>query len=96
MQLTLITLLSSLLALSSFAAKPNIEILKPGASAPDFDLPGVDGNQHRLTEYKGKDVLAVVFTCNHCPTAQAYEGRLIEMVNDYKDKSFLIQEHCRI
>ena len=28
----------------------------------------------------------VVFTCNHCPTAQAYEDRLIRLTADYKDK----------
>lgn len=57
-----------------------------GSQAPDFELPGIDGKNHRLGEYKA-DVLAIVFTCNHCPTAQSYEERLKQMVIDFKDKS---------
>ncbi|MCH1502097.1 MAG: redoxin domain-containing protein [Verrucomicrobiales bacterium] len=35
----------------------------------------------------GEDILAIIFTCNHCPTAQAYEGRIIQAVKDYAEKS---------
>ena len=69
------------------AATPKYEALEIGADAPDFNLKGVDGKMHKLADYKSK-VLAIVFNCNHCPTAQAYEPRLIKMVNDYKDKDF--------
>ena len=57
-----------------------------GSRAPDFELPGIDGKTHRLADYAA-DVLAIVFTCNHCPTAQAYEERLKQMVVDFKSKS---------
>ncbi len=30
--------------------------------------------------------LVVVFTCNHCPTAQAYEDRIIQLHRDYKNR----------
>ncbi len=61
-----------------------------GASAPDFDLPGVDGQNHSLKNFAGAKVLVIVFTCNHCPTAQYYEPRLKQFVTDYKDKSVAV------
>jgi thiol-disulfide isomerase/thioredoxin len=57
-----------------------------GAAAPDFHLPGVDGKTHSLGDYKDAKVLAIVFTCNHCPTAQLYEGRIKKLAADYQDK----------
>jgi len=44
-------------------------ILKIGSQAPDFNLPGVDGKAHRLTDYASSKVLVVIFSCNHCPVA---------------------------
>ena len=35
---------------------------------------------------KTSPVLVILFTCNHCPTAQAYEDRIIQFTSDYKDK----------
>ncbi len=64
-------------------AHPTLEI---GAQAPDFNLPGVDGRKHKLSEYKSFPILAVVFTCNHCPTAQLYEGRIKNLVEEYRPK----------
>jgi thiol-disulfide isomerase/thioredoxin len=55
-----------------------------GSPAPDFALPGVDGKTHTLTEYSKSPVLAVVFTCNHCPASQLYEGRIQKLVEDYR------------
>ena len=57
--------------------------LKIGDEAPEFTLPGVDGKDHSLGEWALKRVLVVIFTCNHCPYAQAYEDRLIELANFY-------------
>jgi thiol-disulfide isomerase/thioredoxin len=68
------------------AAKPLYPVLEIGAQAPDFKLKGIDDKIHSLSEYK-KDILALIFTCNHCPTSQAYEDRIMKMVNDYKEKS---------
>jgi hypothetical protein len=63
------------MALASFAADQP-ETLKIGAQAPDFNLLGVDGKRYSLKSFADADILAVVFTCNHCPTAQAYEERI--------------------
>ncbi len=57
-----------------------------GASAPDFNLPGVDGRNHTLSGFSSAKVLVVVFTCNHCPTSQYYEPRLKEFIADYTPK----------
>jgi len=65
----------------------NLEI---GDSAPDFQLPGVDDKTYSLSDFSKAKLLLVVFTCNHCPTAQAYEPRLIKMHEDYRDKGLAI------
>ncbi len=78
-----------LLAFPVFAAE-KIVPLEIGATAPPFELPGVDGQTYTLDSFADKDVLALVFTCNHCPTAQAYEDDLIQMATDYADKSAAI------
>lgn len=60
--------------------------LEIGAVAPDFKLTGVDDRMYSLASFKDAKVLVVVFTCNHCPTAQAYEDRIIRMTADYSGK----------
>jgi peroxiredoxin len=75
-----------LLAGPSRADPPELKTLEIGAAAPDFALPGVDGRTYRLQDFADAKVLVVVFTCNHCPTAQAYENRLIKMHADYQDR----------
>jgi peroxiredoxin len=62
------------------------DTLEIGSPAPQFHLPGVDGKTYSLDSFKEADILVVVFTCNHCPTAQAYEGRIQQLASDYKDK----------
>ena len=60
--------------------------LELGAKAPDFSLPGVDGRNYTLADFADSKVLVIIFTCNHCPTARAYEGRIKKLASDYKDK----------
>lgn len=67
------------------AEKP-LETLSIGDPAPDFRLPGVDGQYHELSDYRDKEVLVINFTCNHCPTAQAYEQRFIDLATAYSEK----------
>ena len=69
------------------AAQPKgFKALAIGDAAPDFSLPGVDGRTHALKDFADAKVLVVVFTCNHCPTANAYVGRIQKLHDDYKDK----------
>src|SRR6516225_8438600 len=57
-----------------------------GAKAPDFNLPGIDGKTYMLASFKNARVLVIAFICNHCPTSQAYEERLIQLTDDYANK----------
>ncbi len=50
----------------------------------------VSGKTYCLASFKSAKVLVVVFTCNHCPTAQAYEDRLIKLTSDYKNKGVAV------
>jgi peroxiredoxin len=65
-------------------------ILALGSPAPDFTLPGVDGQVHKLSDYASSPVLVVVFTCNHCPIAQMYERRIQQLATDYKNKGVAV------
>jgi len=62
---------------------PTLEI---GQTAPDFLLPGIDGRDYSLKDFDDSKFLVIMFICNHCPTAQSYEDRMIQLVNDYQDK----------
>jgi len=61
-----------------------------GAAAPDFKLLGIDGKNYTLASFSKANILVVVFTCNHCPTAQAYEDRLIQLTKDYALKNVAV------
>src|ERR1700736_4992097 len=65
-------------------------ILKIGAQAPDFNLPGVDGKSHSLKDYASSKVLVVIFSCNHCPVAQMYEKRIKQLVTDYQGRGVAV------
>jgi peroxiredoxin len=78
-------LLATYLTSASFIVDER-KTLEIGASAPDFKLQGVDGKTYTLASFKDAKVLAVVFICNHCPTSQAYEKRLIKLTSDYASK----------
>src|SRR6516162_871291 len=68
----------------------DVRPLSLGAAAPDFRLPGVDGRDYTLKDFAAARVLVVIFTCNHCPTAQAYEDRIIQLARDYKEKKVAV------
>jgi len=51
---------------------PEPKTLEIGSRAPDFSLPGVDGKTYTLGSFKDAKVLVIIFSCNHCPAAQAY------------------------
>lgn len=64
--------------------------LSPGDAAPDFNLPDVSGKFYSLADFSDANVLVIIFTCNHCPTAQAYEDRMIRFTSDYKEKGVAV------
>jgi peroxiredoxin len=78
----------SLVAVSAFAGKFN-KVISVGDKAPTFSgLPAVQNGEDTslsLSDLK-EDVVVVVFLANHCPVVKAYEDRLVEFTNAYKDK----------
>ncbi len=81
-----IFVLAVLLPIISTAQEQHINYLNIGDDAPDFNLPGTDDKNYTLADFSKYSLLAVIFTCNHCPTAQAYEDRIIHIVDQYKPK----------
>jgi peroxiredoxin len=79
-----------LLYVPAFADPPELKVLSIGADAPDFRLPGVDGKTYSLRDFSAAKVLVVIFTCNHCPTAQAYEGRIGRLEAEYRDEGVAV------
>lgn len=55
-------------------------------TAPPFALPGVDARTHALADYAEASALVLIQTCNHCPYAQAWEGRINAVQRDYEDR----------
>jgi len=80
-------IITTFILATGMAASANCEpahpILALGSPAPNFALPGVDGKVHKLSDYSASPVLAVVFTCNHCPIAQIYEQRIERLYENY-------------
>lgn len=66
--------------------KQEVKILETGQPAPDFRLPDVNGKYVSLSDFNDAEVLVIIFHCNHCPTSQAYEERMISFTKEYKDK----------
>ena len=76
----------SLLLLVSAAACMNADELSIGAAAPKFSLVNaVDGRTVAFHPGDGK-VSVVVFTCNQCPYAKAFEPRIIGLAKQYQAK----------
>ena len=79
-----------LVAFGFLTPPDDYKTLEIGSKAPDFKLPGVDGKTYSLASFKTANILVIVFTCNHCPTAQAYEERIIQLTKDYKSKGVAV------
>ena len=83
---SLLLALFALIASSMPLAAADRPTLALGSPLPDFKLPGVDGHDYSPANFADAKLLAVVFTCNHCPTAQAYEERLKQLVATYQPR----------
>jgi len=77
-------------AVWGFAIEENPPTLAIGAAAPDFALPAIDGKTYHLSDFSSSKVLAIVFTCDHCPTAQLYEDRIKKLAADYRDRGVAV------
>lgn len=79
----LLTIFSMLLTISVSAGGYNV-----GDKATDFKLKNVDGSYVSLSDYENAKGFVVVFTCNHCPYAKAYQDRIIAIDKKYKSKGY--------
>lgn len=69
---------------SLYAEDP--KTLEIGAAAPAFSLPGTDGKTYTLGSFSKDKILVMIFTANHCPTAQAYDERILKLYQDFKPR----------
>ena len=88
--LSVMILTSSIIYLGDPAFAEDHPTLPIGSQAPDFKLKNVDGKIYSLASFKDAKILVMVFTCNHCPTAQAYEDRLIKLTKEYKARGVAV------
>lgn len=70
--------------LLSLAFTSSVNGYEPGSTAVDFKLKNIDKKQVSLADYKSAKGFIIVFTCNHCPFAKAYEDRIIALDAKYK------------
>ena len=61
-------------------------MLKLGTQAPDFSLPDTEGNSLSLKDFDDKNVLLVMFICNHCPYVKHVREELVRLARDYQPK----------
>lgn len=52
-------------------------------AAPEFTLMATDGKSCSLSDFKSR-LLVIFFSCNHCPYARAYEGRVKRLADEFK------------
>lgn len=64
--------------------KNSLNGYKIGDEATDFKLKNIDDKMVSLSDFKDAKGFIVIFTCNHCPYAIAYEDRIIELDKKYK------------
>ena len=86
---SLVCLALMIIGVSAWAQEQH-PTLALGSSAPEFSLTGVDGRSYSLKDFSEAKILVVVFTCNHCPTAQYYEERIKQITTDYKSKGVAV------
>src|ERR1700750_1356722 len=77
-----------LAAVSALAFKPVADGYKAGDVATDFKLKNIDGKMLSMADYTSAKGFIVVFTCNHCPVAQAYERRVMALDVKYAAKGY--------
>lgn len=81
-----LALLAGILLLSNTAPEPKTYVI--GDKAEDFSLRNVDGRLVSLAHYPDAKGFIIVFTCNHCPYAQLYEQRIIELHKKFNSRGF--------
>lgn len=82
-------ILLAIIALTAFAFSATAQQgLEVGDKAVDFNLKNTDGEYVALSDYENEKGVIVIFTCNHCPYAQAWEQRIIDLHKTYAPKGY--------
>jgi peroxiredoxin len=83
------TLVTAFVLLAHAAAADEGKSLALGATAPQATAKlknPTDGKTISIADAKGPKGTLVVFTCNGCPFANAWETRIVSLANDYAKK----------
>ena len=80
--------ITALLAVSMIAFSLAHAGYRVGDKAADFKLQNIDGKYVSLADYPNAKGFIVVFTCNTCPYAKAYQDRIIALDKKYKSKGY--------
>lgn len=59
-----------------------------GSVVKDFTLKNVDNKDVKLSDYSSAKGFIVVFTCNTCPVAKAYQDRVVALHAEYASKGY--------
>lgn len=81
-------LFTTILAFAFFITNAQVSTITPGTAAPAFTLKNVDNKQVSFENYPSAKGYIVVFTCNTCPVAKAYEDRIIALHKKYAPLGF--------
>jgi peroxiredoxin len=68
----------------------SLDMVKAGDKAPDFNLKGIDGKNHSLSDFKDAKALLILFMCNHCPYVIAKQQMIVDLQAKYKDKGLVV------
>lgn len=80
----LATLIGAVIVTMSSITSASAQGYKAGDVAVDFKLKNIDGKMVSMSDFKEAKGFIVIFTCNHCPYAIAYEDRIIGLDKKYK------------
>ena len=85
---TLKLFIALILLIGTTAFTADADGYKIGDIATDFKLKNIDGKMVSLSDYEDAKGFIVIFTCNTCPYAVAYEDRIVDLDKKYSDKGF--------
>lgn len=88
-KIKVLAILAIVATISAFTIPP-ANGYKIGDKATDFSLKNVNGKMVSLKDYKDAKGFIIIFTCNHCPFAKAYEDRIIALDNKYAKAGYPI------
>lgn len=86
--LKLLAVVVCVFTLSAFTTTTDGEGYEVGDIATDFNLENIDGKMVSLSDYNDAKGFIVIFTCNTCPYAVAYEDRIEALNKKYADKGY--------